>query len=485
MVDDRELYLKGLFQISPLAGREVLFSRGLETYLSEGALHMNRAHVEIENIVALSESDMHGKPIIDEETKSLLRSLIKDYFDAGAVADYDHFGRSGIGPFEHDVKAVEFHLKDLFDLDPKLASLKQWIHFPMTSEDVNNIAYNLGLRGAVNKVWLPAVFDVGDQLAHFAGEFAVPVVGKTHGMNASPTTVGKRFGYHLSRLSESLRDLPKVKLSSKFSGPVGNHNAMLAVSPSFDFESYARRFVEGFGFRYSPVENQRISHHSQLELLGLIQAVNLVGQDIAENIRHQVMMGWLYLEGNKSHVGSSVMPHKINPWFFEVGQGFLEVSGGLIDSARSGLKLSVMERDLTDHPWERMYGEMIGYSLVGLRYLSRGLSMIRVDEKKCLDDLDAAPEVLSEVIQIAGRLCGVDNAYMQLKDHTRGKKVTLAELRIIAGDILPPGEIRERVLASTPATYIGMATKLAEMSVREYVSLKSVLSKGVLGERND
>ncbi len=483
-MDEREAYHNGLRSVSPLSGREILFCRGLEKHLSEAALHRNRAIVEVENLIALSESDLLSKPQINEDTKNRIRTIANIEFDPSAVADYDHFGKRGKGPFEHDVKSVEVYLREKFDEDPKLRPLMEFIHFPMTSEDVNNIAYNLMLRDAVNDVWMPRVLEVGDQLSELSERYAhTPVIGKTHGMNASPTTMGKRFAYHLDKLTGVLEVLRGQKLKAKFSGPVGNHNAMQAVLPDFDFESYARRLVERFGFEYSSIENQRISHQSQVELLNNIQLVNLIGADLSENVRHNVMMDWMYLEGNPSHVGSSVMPHKINPWLFEVGQGYFEISDTLINGSRSGLIQSVLERDLTDHPWERMYGEMIGYSLVGLSYLHEGLPMLRVDEQKCLDDLSASPEVLSEAVQIAGRTLGVQDVYMKIKEATRGKKITIDRLREVIHETIPEGEMRDKLMRLSPAEYIGKAPELVYAATERYKSLKSQLVKGILGAK--
>ena len=263
-----------------------------------------------------------------------------------------------------------------------LGRLNEFVHFPMTSEDVNNIAYNLMLREALNSVWLPKVIEVTDTLADMTLKYAqVPVLGKTHGMNASPTTIGKRFGYTLDKMVDSLTALEQIRLNAKFSGPVGNHNAMTAIAGEFDIDSYAQKFVERFGFEYAGIENQRISHQRIVRLFNEMAILNTFGADLCDNIRQNVMLGWLYQEGKSSHVGSSVMPHKINPWFFEVGQGYFEITNTLIGGMRDGLLMSAFERDLTDHPWERMYGEIIAGSVVGFSYIAEGLQTLRVNEE--------------------------------------------------------------------------------------------------------
>lgn len=481
-MDARTKYHRGLRAISPLEGREILFTEDLEAFLSEGALHRYRGVVEVENLIALSESDLAQRPTITDSEKERLRKLVSiGEFDSNVVADYDHFGREGKGPFEHDVKSVEVYLRERLVAE-RLGRLNEFVHFPMTSEDVNNIAYNLMVRDAINHVWMPRILEVSDRLAELSERHAnTPVLGKTHGMNASPTTIGKRFAYTLDKITSALSTLRDQRLTAKFSGPVGNHNAMVAVAPDFDMESYVRRFVSQFGFDYSPVENQRISHQAMINVLNQVQMVNLIGADLAENVRHGVMMKWLYLEGNKSHVGSSVMPHKINPWLFEVGQGYLEISDALIDGSRKGLIASVFERDLTDHPWERMYGEMIGHSVVGLGYLGQGLPMLRVDQERCVRDLEDSPEILSEAVQIAGRLSGSEDIYMKIKEATRGKGIGLQDLRRIAQTEISDPILRERFLSLTTANYTGKAADLARQAVSEYKSLKPSISKGVLG----
>lgn len=480
-MSSRNLSHLSLGNISPFDGREALFTEGLRTILSEGALHRYRGVVEIENLINLADSSLPNKPTINEQQRRKLRKIVsQDSFDASAVNDYDHFGRNRVGPTEHDVKSVELYLRERLQ-EEGLSQFSEFVHFPMTSEDVNNLAYNLMVRDAVNQVWLPQVLEASDKLAAIVEEHAdVPILGKTHGMNASPTTVGKRFGYTLDKLTDSLSHLSNLKLKGKFSGPVGNHNAMHSVVPDFDMESYAQRFVESFGFEYSPVENQRISHQDIVRVLQEIGIANTFGADLCENVRHNVMMGWLYQEGKASHVGSSVMPHKINPWFFEVGQGYLEIANRLIDGARDGLLLSVFERDLTDHPWERLYGEMFGGSLVGFTYVSQGLETLRVNDRKALDDLKTTPEVLSEAVQIGGRLLGVNDIYMKIKQLTRGRNLDSNALREIIEAEIPDSEIKERLLAIKPEDYTGVAGRSARKAVSGYNVTRANVSSGIL-----
>lgn len=475
-------YHAGLWNLGPTDGREIKFTTLLREYLSEGALHTYRARVQIENLIALSKSGLPGFPSISPTEEHVLKTIVPYLFKPEDAADYDHFGKDGKGPFEHDVKSVEYVLRDIFDSEElELSHLKEFIHFPMTSEDANNIAWNLMLRNAINNVWLPKVMGVCSRLSVFAKEYArTPMLGITHGMKASPTTFGKRFAYFLERFMNILEQLTTLQLAAKYSGPTGNHNAMVAAFPDFDIEAYAKSFVESFGFRYEPCENQRNSHIEIVRLLNEINLVNIIAADLCENIRHGLMMDLFYLTAPKSNVGSSVMPHKNNPWFFEAGQGYLEQATSIINTSGPNLIQSVMDRDLTDHPWERAYGEMLGKSLIGISYLDEGLTNLHVNNTKALHDLKNSPEVLSEAIQIVGRMEGVDSIYMKIKDATRDKELTIETLHQIIDEYIPNTKSRNLLKQLDPMSYIGKAPQLALGAAQKYSVLQSVLSQGLL-----
>lgn len=482
-LNPRENYIRSLDNVSTLDGRESRYTRELRPFLSEGALHRYRSLVEVEALIALSESKFSRRPLISANEKQVLRGLVTpEAFDPSIPAEYDHFGRKGLGPFEHDIKAVEVGLGERLN-DKGLGRLNEWLHFPMTSEDVNNLAWNLMLRDAINNVWLPRTLEVCDKLADFSERYAhVPVLGKTHGMDASPTTFGKRFSYSLEQMSNVINHINELKYTGKLSGAVGNDNAIRAVAPDFDYEAFAREFVEGFGFEYEENANQRGSHLAIVRSLLEIKLMNVIGADLCENIRHNIMMKWLYQEGKDSHVGSSVMPHKINPWFFEVSEGYFEQSSQHIDGAANGLMRSVLERDLTDHPWERSYGEMLGKSLIGMSYISEGLDTLRVDDQAALRELQATPEVLSEAVQIAGRIAGVPNIYMTIKQLTRGRQLNRETLMQIIDENIPDESLRERLKSLKPEEYTGIAENIAKRTAVKYRQLRKNVEKGVLDE---
>jgi len=474
------LYNQSLNNIGIYDGREIKFTKDLRDKLSEGALHRYRAIVEIENVINWLISPLPFKLEMSPETADYLRNFVKlEKFDSYAVLEYDHIGRNGIGPLEHDVKAVEMYLRELFSQN-SLEQYSEVIHFPMTSEDGNNIAYNLMIRSAINKVWLPKYLEVCDKLAYISTEYkGAPIDGLTHGMKASPTTIGKKFGYFLDRFTDSLDTLKTIKPNAKWGGATGNSNPLRSLLPEFDILDYSKKFVESFDFEYSPVENQRLSHQRILRLLGEMSMINTIGADLCQNVRNGVSRGWLYQTGNTSHVGSSTMAHKINPWFFEVGQGHFEISNALIKGAQNGLLMTMDDRDLTDHPWERIYSEMVAGSLVGLSYISDGLDTLQVDTSRALNDLRKSPEVLSEDIQCAGRILGVKDIYMKIKNATRGKDVTYDTLQEIIRKELPDSEIRDRLLSELPENYTGIADKLADLAAERYEIAKRTARHGI------
>lgn len=465
---EKQDYFNGLSNIGTVDGRERLFTEALNQYFSEGVLHRTRGFVQIKNLIALLKTGALGLPeFTEEQIAGVLEGILKS-FDPQAVAEYDHFGRNGQGPFEHDVKSVEIYLKERF-IEHGLGHYAELLHFPMTSEDANNISWNLNIRGGINNGWLPVLLTITDTLAVFAKECSdVPVLGITHGMPATPTTFGKRFAYFLARFMNTLDQLASLQLSAKYSGPTGNHNAVTIALPDFDFQKYAKNFVESMGFVYVPCEHQRNSHVDIVRILNEIAMINIVAADLCEHIRHGVMMKWLFLEGESSHVGSSVIPHKINPWFFEVAQGYLEQSTAMIHAAGPHLIQSVFERDLTDHPWERSYGEMIGKSVIGLNYIAQGLPKVKINKLYALQELKASPEVLSEAIQIVGRKFGVTDSYMKLKEITRGRQVTLEMLHTCINEIIPDSPEKEALLKLQPEYYIGKAPEIALQVVSDY-----------------
>lgn len=483
------LYLESLTQGTLLAGREKPFTWELDAITSEGALHRYRAQVEVEALINLAERGPVEIDISDDEKETLRGLYSPENFNAVAVIMLDHLGvkdpedpRKDRKPLEHDVKAVEVYLADQLD-ELGLGHLKEWVHFGMTSEDTNNLAYNLMLRDATNKVLVPSITRVADRLANITATFAdAPVLGITHAQKASPTTIGKQFGYLLSNITKTAAKLGDLRLSGKFSGAVGNHNPMVELFREFDYDAYAQDFVESFGFDYAPIQNQRNDHLSVTEFLDATKNLAVVGKDTADNIWLQILDGRIrqrLVEGEK---GSSTMSHKINPWRLENSEAIFEQAIGLLGRATEGLVASRHERDLSDHDWQRAYGDMIGRVVAGYNYLAVQLDRLTIDPEIAKQILSESAEVLSELLQTAGRVSGDPDAYDNVVALTQGRRLDLAAIHEIAEGSLPDGDIKDRVMGVTPESYVGTAAEQARKSVLGWHGAKLILSRGVLDE---
>ena len=480
--DPEGLYLSSLREATTLAGREKPFTWELDDITSEGALHRYRAHVEVEALINLAE---HGPVVItitEEEKISLRRLYSKDVFDPEIVVRYDHLGHNGKPPFEHDVKSVEVYLGDLLD-EHDMGHLKEWVHFGMTSEDTNNLAYNLMLRDATNEVLVPSVGRVADRLAHLATIYAdTPTLGITHAQKASPTTAGKQFGYLLGDITEVASKFDGMRLTGKFSGAVGNHNPMSVLFPDFDYDAYSKDFVESLGFEYASVQNQRNNHLSVKDMLDTVNSLAVVGKDATDNV-------WLKILGNQlsqrlvaGEKGSSTMSHKVNPWRLENAESLFEQALALMSRAPEGLVSSRHERDLSDHGCERAYGDMIGRVVAGYNYFAVQLDRLSVDEVGVREVLNGSAEVLSELVQTAGRVSGDPDAYDTVVRLTQGKKLDMDGIRAVIDEALPDGDIKDRSMLVTPDTYVGVAGEKAREAVLGWNVAKLVLKRGVLDE---
>lgn len=482
--DPERLILDSLAQGTLLAGREKPFNWEIDNITSEGALHRYRAEIEIEALINLAE---RGPVDIDmsEDEKTVLRTLYQpDVFDPKIVARLDHLGYKDYNngkPYEHDVKAGEIYLGELLD-ERGLGKFKEWVHFGMTSEDTNNLAYNLMLRDLVNEALTPAVGRVADHFAHIAVVHAeTPVTGITHAQKASPTTVGKQFGYLLQTMTTVMNEIADIRLSGKFSGAVGNHNPMTVLFPDFDYDAYAKDFVESFGFTYNEVQNQRNDHLAVTDLLSSIERLAVVGKNAAINSWLKILESKMLQELVEGETGSSTMTQKINPWRLEDAEAIFEQTLGIMSRATEGLVESRHERDLSDHAWERAYGDMVGRVVAGFNLFTVQLDrLIPVGEDP--EVMQRSAEVLGELIQTAGRVSGDPDAYDRAKALTQGKKLTLGEALDVTRQVLPAGEIRDNVLAVTPDSYTGIADELARKSVVSWHAAKLILRRGVLDE---
>lgn len=447
--------------LSPLDGRYRPVVEGLGEYLSEAGLNRARVQVEVEWLLFLTERRMLGSAPIEAEDARALRQWVADF----GQPEIDELARLE-ATTRHDVKAVEYLVRArLAELG--LTRVAELTHFACTSEDVNNLAYALTIRAAVHDVWLPRLRDVLTALRERAIEGrAVPMLARTHGQPATPTTIGKEFAVFVSRAERVLARIESVAPLGKFSGATGTFAAHLAADPDADWPSLSREFVTGLGLTWNPLTTQIESHDWQAELFGGISHLNRVLHNLCTDIWAYISLGYLSQIPQAGATGSSTMPHKINPIRFENAEANLELSSALLDSLAATLVTSRLQRDLTDSTTQRNIGVALGHSLLALDNLARGLGEIAIAPEVLAADLDANWEVLAEAIQtviraeVAAGRSSIADPYALLKELTRGKRVDAEQLHDFV-DALDIGDAaKARLQALTPGGYTGAADAL-------------------------
>ena len=447
-----------LTALSPLDGRYAAKVASLRPLLSEYGLMQRRVQVEVEWFIALSDAGFAEFAPLSPEARALLHAFVQDFSetDAQAIKNIER-------TTNHDVKAVEYWLRDRFDAHPELRAAEAFIHFACTSEDINNTSHGLMLEAARREVLLPALDRVVARLTAMAHEHAdAPMLSRTHGQTASPTTVGKELANVVSRLARAVARVARVELLAKMNGAVGNYNAHLAACPGFDWEALARHVVEQrLGLRFNAYTTQIEPHDCIAELFDALARTNTILIDLARDIWGYVSLGYFTQRAVEGEIGSSTMPHKVNPIDFENAEGNFGLANALLDHMSRKLPISRFQRDLTDSTVLRNMGAALGHALLGYDSLARGLDKLQLNRTALDADLDSAWEVLAEPIQTVMRRYGLPNAYERLKELTRGRAITQAALRDFIAALEIPAAERERLLALTPATYIGAAADLA------------------------
>ena len=450
--------LTPLTALSPLDGRYAGKVGALRRWLSEYGLMHRRVQVEIEWFIALSDAGLSQFPPLGEASRARLRAWVEgfDEADARAIKDIEK-------TTNHDVKAVETWIRGKLRGDAELERAIEFVHFACTSEDINNTSHALMLGAARAQVLLPALDGIAARLRRMAGDFAaVPMLSRTHGQTASPTTVGKEVANVLARLGSARDRIAGVRLLAKMNGAVGNYNAHLVAWPEVDWEAFALRVVEErLGLHFNAYTIQIEPHDSMAELFDAIARCNTVLVDWCRDAWGYISLGYFRQKVKAGEVGSSTMPHKVNPIDFENAEGNFGLANALLGHMSAKLPVSRWQRDLTDSTVLRNLGVAFGYTVLACDSLSRGLDKLEIDRAALAADLDQAWEVLAEPVQTVMRRHGLPDPYAQLKDFTRGRPMTRETMReFIAGLALPPAE-RERLLALTPADYTGMAASLA------------------------
>ncbi len=452
--------LTALTALSPLDGRYGSKTAPLRGFFSEYALIKYRVIVEIEWLKALA-----GEPAIAEVPafSNDAIALLDDIADHFSVADAERV-KTIEATTNHDVKAVEYFLKERTKAHAEIAAVSEFIHFACTSEDINNLSHGLMLKAARDAVLLPALENVIARLTDLAHEFAdLPMLSRTHGQPASPTTVGKELANVVYRLRRAYIATADVEVLGKINGAVGNYNAHLSAYPDFDWEGFARGFVMELGLSFNPYTIQVEPHDAMAELFDAIARVNTILIDFNRDVWAYISVGYFKQKVMAGEVGSSTMPHKVNPIDFENSEGNLGLANAMLRHLAEKLPISRWQRDLTDSTVLRNMGVGFGYSLLAYESCLRGLGKLEANPAALAADLDANWEVLAEPIQTVMRRYGVANPYEQLKELTRGKGgITRDTLHVFIDGLAIPDTDKARLKQMTPASYTGRAAELAK-----------------------
>ncbi|MEB2349466.1 MAG: adenylosuccinate lyase [Comamonadaceae bacterium] len=454
--------LSPLTALSPLDGRYAAKLATLRPLMSETGYMHRRVQVEVAWFIALSDAGFAEFAPLSRAARAYLQSVVAQFDDKDCAAI-----KAIEKTTNHDVKAVEYWIKGRFEGQPELLAAAEFVHFACTSEDINNTSHALQLKSARDAVLLPALAAIADALRAMAHRYAaVPMLSRTHGQTASPTTVGKEIANVLVRLERATRQIAGVPILAKMNGAVGNYNAHLAAWPDYDWEAFARRVVEtpqphGLGLTFQPYSIQIEPHDYMAELFDAVARANTILIDFARDVWGYVSLGYFRQRLKAGEIGSSTMPHKVNPIDFENAEGNLGLANALLRHLAEKLPISRWQRDLTDSTVLRNIGVALGYAVLAYGSLTTGLSKLELNEAKLAEDLDHAWEVLAEPIQTVMRRYAVPGAYEKLKAVTRGHTVTREALHELIRALEIPQAEKDRLLALTPGGYVGKAAELA------------------------
>jgi adenylosuccinate lyase len=456
--------------LSPLDGRYASKLNALRPLMSEQGYMHRRVQVEIAWFIALSDAGFAEFKPLTPGARRYLTGLVKNFNEEDAMAI-----KALEKTTNHDVKAVEYWIKSKFEDRPELEKAAEFVHFACTSEDINNTSHALQLKGARAEVILPGLDGLIAKLREMAHAFAdVPMLSRTHGQTASPTTVGKEMANVVMRLNGCRNKIGDVQLMGKMNGAVGNYNAHLSAWPDFDWEGFARKVVEtpeigestsdawGLGLCFQPYSIQIEPHDYMAELFDAVARSNTILIDLSRDIWGYVSLGYFKQRLKAGEIGSSTMPHKVNPIDFENAEGNLGMANAVLKHLSEKLPISRWQRDLTDSTVLRNMGVGLGYTALAHASLMTGLNKLELNEEALAADLHGAWEVLAEPIQTVMRRYGVQGAYEKLKEATRGKTVTAADLHGLIAALEIPQADKDRLLAMTPGSYIGKAAELAK-----------------------
>jgi adenylosuccinate lyase len=453
------MQLSTLSALSPLDGRYASKTQALRPILSESGFMHHRVKVEIAWLIALSEAGFAELKPFSEQAKMLLNQLGSDFSEEDAARI-----KAIEATTNHDVKAVEYWLKEKVSHLPELIAAAEFIHFACTSEDINNTSHGMMLKAARDNVMLPALDDIITKLTELAHEnAALPMMSRTHGQPASPTTLGKEIANVVARLQGARQRIASVAILGKMNGAVGNYNAHLSAYPSFDWPSFSRKVIEQrLGLVFNPYTIQIEPHDYMADLFDAFARTNTILLDLNRDIWGYISLGYFKQRTKAGEIGSSTMPHKVNPIDFENSEGNLGMANAVLKHMAEKLPVSRWQRDLTDSTVLRNIGVGLGYALLAYDSCLRGLNKLEVNATKIAEDLDQSWEVLAEPVQTVMRRYGIENPYEQLKELTRGKGISKDALQEFITKLAIPQEAKDLLLAMTPASYVGLAEKLAK-----------------------
>ncbi|MDP1605709.1 MAG: adenylosuccinate lyase [Rhodocyclaceae bacterium] len=451
--------LTALTALSPLDGRYAAKVEPLRAHFSEYGLIRNRIRVEIEWLKALAAApEIAEVPAFSAETRAELDLVVSGFAVTDAVAVKNIEATTN-----HDVKAVEYWLKERFKDNAEVMKVTEFIHFGCTSEDINNASHALMLNDARAEILLPGLDRVIERFRALAHDLAeLPMLARTHGQPATPTTLGKEMANIAARLIRARARIADVAMLAKFNGAVGNYNAHLAAYPELDWEAFARSFIESLGLAFNPYTIQIEPHDAMAELFDALARVNTILIDADRDLWQYISMGYFKQKTKAGEIGSSTMPHKVNPIDFENSEGNLGLANALLRHLSEKLPISRLQRDLTDSTVLRNMGVAFGYVVLAYDSTMRGLNKLEANPVRLAEDLDNCWEVLAEPVQTVMRRYGIANPYEQLKELTRGKGIEPAALRAFIGGLAIPDADKQRLLQMTPGSYIGKAIELAK-----------------------
>jgi adenylosuccinate lyase len=443
--------------LSPLDGRYATKLDTLRPFLSEYALMKYRCQVEIEWLLFLAaRKDIPLRQLTAEE-ESLLQNIITNFDDVAAERIKEIEKTTN-----HDVKAIEYYLKEQIS-ESSLAAVSEWIHFALTSEDVNNLSYALMLKHAVEQGTLPLLEQVTETLRKFSVTHKnLPMLSRTHGQPASPTTLGKEFLIFFTRVQRQIQQLQKQEYLGKIAGASGNFNAHAIAIPTADWFAISQQFVESLGLTWNPVVPQIEPHDFIAEVSHNLTRINTILIDLSRDIWGYISLGYFKQKVIAGEVGSSAMPHKVNPIDFENAEGNFGVSTALLSHFAEKLPISRWQRDLTDSTVVRNLGVGLGHHVLALQSLQKGLGKLEVNADAISKDLANTPEILAEAVQTVMRAHDLPNPYEQLKALSRGQKITLQDIHQFVAQLDIPTDVKQDLLELTPERYIGLAAEIVE-----------------------